>query len=85
MFVMGPCRRDRFRISPWQLANYGVADGLGPHRANALPEIPIRIPNQDLQILAREGPFITAKDKVFVSHCRRRRKESLISGPAAQT
>ena len=26
-----------------------------------------------------------AKDKVFVSHCRRRRKESLISWPAAQT
>src|ERR1039458_1921776 len=26
----------------------------------------------------------TAKDKVFVSHCRRRRKESLISWPAAQ-
>ena len=27
----------------------------------------------------------TAKDKVFVSYCRRRRKESLISWPAAQT
>jgi hypothetical protein len=30
-------------------------------------------------------PVGTAKAKVFVNHCRRRRKESLISWPAAQT
>jgi hypothetical protein len=58
MFVMGPCRRNRFRTSPWQLGSYGVADGLGPHRAIAWPEIPIRISNQDLQALARQRPFM---------------------------
>jgi hypothetical protein len=31
------------------------------------------------------GPKLTANDEVFVNHCRRRRKESLISWPAAQT
>jgi hypothetical protein len=58
MFVMGPCPRNRFRLSHWPPGSCGVDDSLGPQRAQAWPEIPIRIPNQDIQILARQSPFM---------------------------
>jgi hypothetical protein len=57
-FVKGPRPRNRFRISHWPPGSCGAADGLGPHRAQAWPEIPIRIPNQNIQILARPSPFM---------------------------
>jgi hypothetical protein len=59
MFVMGTRPCNHFCTSHWQPGSYGVVDGLDPHHAQALPEIPIRIPNQDLQILARQSPFNT--------------------------
>jgi hypothetical protein len=36
-------------------------------------------------VLLQTTIWSTAKDEVFVSHCRRRRKESLICWPSAQT
>ena len=58
LFGMGQCPRNRFRTSPWQTGSCGVADGLGPHYATALQEIPIGIPNQTIQILAPQHPFM---------------------------
>jgi hypothetical protein len=57
-FVIGPCPLNSFRTSPWTPGNCGVADGLGPHCAKAFPEIPIHIPNQYMQILARQSPLM---------------------------
>jgi hypothetical protein len=57
---MGPCPRNGFRTSHWPVGSCEDADGLGPDLAYAWPEIPIRIPNQNTQILTR----LTASDKV---------------------
>ena len=60
MFVMGPCRHNGFRTSPWQLGTYGVVDGLGPHRPSPFMK---RLGVQALGRIRGAGP-LTARPKL---------------------